>query len=145
VPDIVTYDPVTGRVIGYRPSQDPAAWMGRPDVLVVSSAEDVAALRGLVTSVSTRYLRVSGGVVSALSAADRDAQDAAETADAEAAIRASAAALVVSSEPIPLAVRALAIVINASLNEIRVKVGLPTRSLSDAMTAVRDLIESGQV
>jgi uncharacterized protein YkwD len=76
----------------------------------------------------------------ALAAVTQEAVEAARTARARNAAR----ALVTSPDPIPRAVRALGIVVNAALNEIRSSLGLPIVKIDQAMAAVAAVIDSGE-
>lgn len=67
----------------------------------------------------------------------------AEAAREAAATRVDAVSGLTEKSKHAAAFRALAIVLNAELNALRTKVGLPTRTVPQAMAAFRQVLESG--
>lgn len=68
-----------------------------------------------------------------------------QVADAKAsAVRNAAASLVGATTDVPVAVRAVALVLQDGLNEIRQKVGIPVKTEADGMAAIAAAISSGR-
>jgi uncharacterized protein YkwD len=58
-------------------------------------------------------------------------------------VRSAARSLVTSPDPIPRAVRALGVVVNAALNQVREQLDLPPIPIDQAMANVAAVIDSG--
>lgn len=110
---VLIYRVSDGQALEYLTSENTAAYVGRPDVVIKPV---------MPAGVPVRYIIVEGGVPRAMTQAERDAKDTAELAAMMESERTSARDNITSDMPLGRAVRALLEVIAGSTGRTRAQV-----------------------
>jgi hypothetical protein len=137
---VVVYDEGASpqSVLEVLPSVHTPDYEGRTDVLINPDLSPVA-------GVPERYWKVVGSAVAEYSQAEKDAQDAADAAALDAAIRASGKQHFDGQIPVGLAMRAFAKIVMDEINILRAQHSLPDRTLEQLKSAIQTAIDNGDV
>ena len=138
---VVIYDEGASpeKVLGVVRSANTPDYVERTDVLI---NPDISALDGIVAQ---KYWKHDTGAVIEYTQGEKDAQDAAEAAAADAAMRASGQALYDGQVDVAQALRAMAEVMVIGFNELRDLHSLTPYTMQQLKTIIQSKIADGSV